>query len=47
MMFKGGSTKMVNFMTPETGVLVQEHGDISYILKMYYFFKILLIFSQA
>ena len=47
MMTKEGSTKIVNFMTPGTGVLVLGRGHISHIVKMHYFFKILLLFSQA
>ena len=31
---KGGSTKIVNFMTPGAGVLVLGHGHISHIVKM-------------
>ena len=34
MMTKGGSTKIVNFMTPGAGVLVLGHGHISHIVKM-------------
>ena len=45
MMTKEGSTKIVNFMTPGVGVL--GFGHISHILKMYYFFKNLLLYSQA
>ena len=47
MMSKEGSTKIVNFMTPGTGVLVLGRGHISHILKMHYFFKNLLLFTQA
>ena len=39
MMTKEGSTKIVNFMTPGTGILLLGHGHISHILKMHYFFK--------
>ena len=51
MMTKEGSTKILNFMTPEAGVLALGSGHIShisYIVKMHYFFKKnLLLFSQA
>ena len=39
-MTKEGSTKIVNFMTPGTGVLVLGRGHIGHIVKMYYFSKI-------
>ena len=39
MMTKKRSTKIVNFMTPRTGILVLGGGHISYIVKMHYFFK--------
>ena len=42
MITKEGCIKIMNFMTPETGVLVLGHGHISHILKMHYFFKYLL-----
>ena len=45
MMTKEGSTKIVNDMTPGTGVLVLGHGHISYIVKMHYFFKNLFLYS--
>ena len=47
MMIKEGSTKIVNFMTPGAGVLVLGRGHISHIVKMHYFFKNLLLNSQA
>ena len=47
MMTKEGSTKIVNFMTPGAGVLVLGRGHISDIVKMHYFFKNLLLQSQA
>ena len=47
MMTKEGSTKIVNFMTPGAGVLVLGRGHISNIVKMHYFFKNLLLYSQA
>ena len=46
-MTKEESTKIVNFMTPKAGVLVLGHVLISYIVKIYYFFKKFLLFSQA
>ena len=36
---KEGSTKIVNFMTPGTGVLVLGCGRITRIVKMHYFIK--------
>ena len=36
MMIKEGSTKIVNFMTPGPGVLVQGRGHISHVMKMHY-----------
>ena len=47
MMTKEGSTKIVNFMTPGAGVLVLGRGHISHMVKMHYFFKNLLLYSQA
>ena len=47
MMTKEGSTKIVNFMTPGAGILVLGRGHISHIVKMHYFFKNLLLYSQA
>ena len=47
MMTKEGSTKIVNFMTPGVGVLVLGQGHISHIVKMPYFFKNLLLYTQA
>ena len=47
MMTKEGSTKIVNFMTPGAGVLVQECGHKSHIVKLHYFFKNFLFYSQA
>ena len=47
MMTKEGSTKIVNFMTPGAGVLVLGRGHINHIVKMHYFFKNLLLYSQA
>ena len=47
MMIKEGSTKIVNFMTPGAGVLVLARGHINHIVKMYYFFKNLLLYSHA
>ena len=39
MITKEGSTKIVYFITPGAGVLVQGHGHITHIVKMPYFFK--------
>ena len=36
---KKQSTKIVNFMTPEAGVLVLRHGHISYKVRIFYFNK--------
>ena len=47
MMTKEGSTKILNFMTPWVGVLVLGRGHISHRVKMHYFFKNLLLYSQA
>ena len=41
------STKIVNFMTPGTGVLVLGRGHIIHIVKMHYFFKNILLYSGA
>ena len=46
-MTKEGSTKIVTFMTPRAGVLVLGLGNISHIVKMHFFFKNLLLYSQA
>ena len=43
----GRATKIVNFMTPGAGVLVLGRGHISHKVKMHYFFKNLLLYSQA
>ena len=47
MMTKEGSTKIVNFMTHSAGVLVLGHDHISHIVKLHYFFKNRLFYSQA
>ena len=47
MMTKEGYTKIVNFMTPVEGVLVLGRVHISYIVKIHYSVKNLLLFSQA
>ena len=47
MMTKEGSTKIVNFMTPGVGVLMLGRVHISHRVKMHYFFKNLLLYSQA
>ena len=46
-MTKVGSTKIVNFMTPGSGVLALGRGHISHKMKIHYFFKNLLLYSQA
>ena len=46
-MTKDWSTKIVNFMLPGAGVLVLGCGHVSYIVKMHYFFKNLLLYSGA
>ena len=46
-MTKEGSTKIVNFLTPGAGILVLGYGHISHKVKMHYFFKNLLLYSQA
>ena len=46
MMFKDRSTKIENFMTPGTWVLLLGRGHISHVLKMHYFFKNLLFYTQ-
>ena len=45
-MTKKGSTQIVNFMTPEAGVLALGCGHISHIVKIHYSLKNLL-YSQA
>ena len=47
MITKERSTKIVNFMTPWAGVLELGRGHISHVVKMHYFFKNLLLYSQA
>ena len=46
-MTKEGSTKIVTFMSPDAGVLVLGCGHLSHIVKMHYFFKNLLLLSEA
>ena len=46
-MTKEGSTNIINFMTPVAGVFVLGCGHISHIVKMHYFLKNLLLYSQA
>ena len=41
MMTKEGSTKIVNFMTPEARYLVLGCGHISYLVKMHFFKNVL------
>ena len=47
MMTREGSIKIVNFTTPGSGVLVLGCGHVSHIVKMHYFFKNLLLYSQS
>ena len=47
MMTKEWSTKIVNFMTPGVGVLMLVRVHLSHRVKMHYFFKNLLLYSQA
>ena len=47
MMTKEGSTQIINFMTPRAGVLAIGCGHFSHIVKIHYFFKNLLLYSQA
>ena len=47
MMTTERSTKIVNFMTTGTGVLVLGRTHISHIVKIHYFFKNLFLYSQA
>ena len=47
MITKEGSTKIVNFMTPRAGVLMLGRGHFNPVVKMHYFFKNLLLYSQA
>ena len=36
MMTKEGTTQIVNFMTPEAGVLMLGHAHMSHVVNMYY-----------
>ena len=45
MVSKSASTKIVNFMAPESRVLVLGRGSIDYIVKIHYFFENLLFCS--
>ena len=45
MVTEEGSTKIVNFITPEVGVLVLRCGHM--LVKIHYFFKNLLLYSKA
>ena len=47
MITKVGSTKTVNFMTPGAGFLVLGCDHTSHKVRMYYFFKNLLLYSYA
>ena len=41
------STKIVNLMTSGAEILVLGHDHVSHVVKMYYFFKYLLLYTQA
>lgn len=41
MMTKKGSTKILNFLTPGTGVLVLGREHMTYLVKIMYFFRII------
>ena len=47
MMSKEGFAKIVNFMIPRKGIPVLGRGHISDIVKIHYFYKNLLLYSQA
>ena len=47
MMTKKGSTKIVNFMTPGSGVGVLGRVHLSHKVKMHYFFENRLLYTQA
>ena len=47
MITKEGSTQIINFMTPGAGVLANESGHIDQIVKIHYFYKILLLYYHA
>ena len=47
MLTKERGTKIVNFMTPGAGVLVPGCGHIRHIVKMHYFIKNPLLYSQS
>ena len=47
MMTEEGSTKIVNFITPGTWVLVLGRGHISHIVKMHFSFKNRLLYSKT
>ena len=46
-MTKEGFNKLVNFMNPGAGCLVQRRDHKSYIVNIHYFWKNLLLYSQA
>ena len=46
-MTKEGSTKIVNFMIPGEEILLSWGGPNCHIVKMHYFFKNLLLYSEA
>ena len=47
MMTNEGSPKLIDFMTPGTGLIVERRGHICHVVKMHYIFKNLLHYSQA
>ena len=47
MMTEDGSILIVNFMIPGAVVFVLGRGHIGHLVKMHYFFKFLLLYSQA
>ena len=47
MMTWEGSTKVVNFMIPEAGVIVLRRCHLSHVVKMPYFIKNLLLYTQS
>lgn len=44
---KEGGTQIVNVMTPWAVFLAEGCGDISFVMKMDYFFKDLFFYSKA
>ena len=47
MITKEGSIKIINFMTPSAEVLALRCGHITHLMEILYFFKNLLLYSQA